>query len=968
MNNKNSIINKLFNAKFLKLIASIYFLVFSFYSIAQQPSYFLFAENQFKGIQIYDVIQDNDFNYIFSTNDGIYYYNHISYQKIECEKAKSNSVFNFIKNNNGEIFCYNLNNQIFKLYNAECALFYEILSEDWSPDISLSISDENNLIIGAKNIIILNKNAEVINKYDTQKYYVSAGFKTNNGRVLFHLSGIDSIVVYSNNTFKIYKLSITDSFNKSLDYLKFFRIGEITYCLDIGTKILYLYEESANALTTLPNNIAFERTKSIRIYETKNTIWVAGTLPGVSMIKDHSLSKTSDFFYKNYFISDIYEDYEGNILLSTFDKGVLIIPNRNIPDVIDTFRDDPVTALYFDPEIGLMLGSSQGKIMTYKNKVLTTIRDVGKRPIGLIYGDTINNLVFFDDEYIRAIDKFSKTIYNLNSASLKSAAIKSKNEFYIGTNLGILKGENKKGKKISIEWVLDPKCRVYSIAYNTSDSLLYAATSNGTFAINEFSVKKVKYNSEDIFPNFLYYSQKKIYATDKKNGILVIKNGEIIQLIHPIIQNKIEHLNKINIYKNTIIGKSSNGFFQFDMNGKLLKNIHSMFGFPSQRIIDFALQGEKLWVSHAGGVQEIDLDYYQLNILTPPIRINKILVNDEEHEKNILGELKSNQRKVQFFLSSPTLKNKKAIRYFYFLDGYEKNWNVNTFESNVVTYNALSPGTYTFYVKSENQGKFSKLLAYSFIIAEPYYYRWWFIFTTGILFVSIVFSVYLWQLKIQDKKSKILNELNASKLTAIQSQMNPHFIFNSLNSIQDLVLKGDVENSYSYITTFSNLVRRTLNYSEKDFIDFEQEIKLLELYLSLEKLRFKKDINYEINYNSISDIMIPPLLIQPFIENAFVHGLLHKEGDKNLKISFILTDVLICTIEDNGIGREKAKLIKQRQRSEYESFSGKAIHKRFDILNKVFEGDFGYKYEDLKTEGVATGTKIILRIPVRYKY
>ena len=194
-------------------------------------------------------------------------------------------------------------------------------------------------------------------------------------------------------------------------------------------------------------------------------------------------------------------------------------------------------------------------------------------------------------------------------------------------------------------------------------------------------------------------------------------------------------------------------------------------------------------------------------------------------------------------------------------------------------------------------------------------------------FLVIVFLIYRWQIGIQKKKSQQINEINASKLSAIQSQMNPHFIFNSLNSIQDLILKGDVEHSYSYITTFSNLVRRTLSYSEKDFIEFDQEIKLLELYLSLEKLRFKKDFSYTINFENMEEIMLPPLLVQPFIENALLHGLLHKEGAKTLTISFKLKETLICVVEDNGIGREKSKAIKLRQGSEHESFFWKCHSK-----------------------------------------
>ena len=116
------------------------------------------------------------------------------------------------------------------------------------------------------------------------------------------------------------------------------------------------------------------------------------------------------------------------------------------------------------------------------------------------------------------------------------------------------------------------------------------------------------------------------------------------------------------------------------------------------------------------------------------------------------------------------------------------------------------------------------------------------------------------------------------------------------------------------------------------------------------------------------DVMIPPLLIQPFVENSLVHGLLHREGEKRLIISFHMEDVLVCTIEDNGIGREAAGKIRQRQRSDYESFSGKAIHRRFEILSNVFGREFGYTYEDLFENGIAMGTRVIIRIPVKQQF
>jgi hypothetical protein len=406
------------------------------------------------------------------------------------------------------------------------------------------------------------------------------------------------------------------------------------------------------------------------------------------------------------------------------------------------------------------------------------------------------------------------------------------------------------------------------------------------------------------------------------------------------------------------------------MQGEALRQMNKSYGFSTTRIIDFDFHENQLWVSHYGGVQKIDISRFYKKNDAPIIKLAKLRVNEKERDLLVKGRFKNAERKIQFTLSSPTLRNRDNIRYYYKLQGYDKEWILHDYDDNEVLYNALAAGDYVFLVKAENQGVFSETLSYSFVIATPFYLRWWFIAANIALFLLLVWLVYRRQLAIQRKKAEQLNELNASRLTAIQSQMNPHFIFNSLNSIQDLVLKGDVENSYSYITKFSNLVRRTLSYSEKDFIDFDEEIKLIELYLSLEKLRFKKELDYTLETNEIDDIQVPPMLVQPFIENALVHGLLHKEGAKKLSISFEMEneDSLICTIIDNGIGRERARAIKQRQGSTHESFAVKAIERRFEILKNHFNGNLGFEYEDLYENGEALGTKVKLRIPVKQRF
>jgi ligand-binding sensor domain-containing protein len=938
-------------------------------SYSQQPAFSILGENQFKGVQVYDVVQDNDLNYWFATNEGLYLYNHYNYQKVECDKAKSNSIFNFVIKPNGIIYCNNLNSQIFQIKNKSCSLFYELQPDEISSDISLAVTGNNQLLVGAKKIIQLSEDGAVVKRINIHNHYLGPPYTDIKNNIYYHLGGSDSVLQIYNDKSHIEKLTLPPNTIEQNSVLKFFSLNSITYAVHLKTKALFLYNTKTSVLSSTTKNPAFEPDQWVRMYFTDDKLWLAGTLPGVQLLdKGISQNKTNSL-YKDYFISDVYKDHEGNILLSTFDKGILVVPDLNIPDVINSFRDDPVTSLLYDSEMGLLMGSSKGQLMSYQNKSITILNDKGKRPIEHLYSNDTLPFILFDDGLIRVYNKRTKEITSVFEASLKDAVIVSDKLHYLGTNIGIKKIEWNGTSKFTHSSLKNFTFRIYSMALNPVNELLYASTSKGLFCIQSNGEgKSILFNSEVVFPNNLYYHNGKIYAADKKEGVLVIENEKVIGSIKPIVNGEVEVVLKFIIYNNTIIAKTYKGLLQFDLSGKLLNSLSTSQGYSANRIIDFTIQGDQLWVSHTNGVQEINLNALQQKISVPRIQLSEIAVNDSITNYLSKTDFAYYERKIQFTVSSPTLRNRENIRYHYKLEGNDSYWSINNYDANKITYNALAPGDYTFYVKSEKQGVFSEVVAYSFSIASPVYSQWWFITIAVSLFLLIVYFIYKWQLNIQRKKSQQINELNASKLTAIQSQMNPHFIFNSLNSIQDLILKGDVEHSYSYITTFSNLVRRTLSYSDKDFIDFEQEIKLIELYLSLEKLRFKKDFSFTINTNDIVDVQIPPMLIQPFIENALVHGLLHKEGEKKLTIHFELKDTLICVIEDNGVGRDKSKAIKLRQRSEHESFSGKAIHKRFEILSNVFEGNFGYTYEDLQNESEVTGTRVTLIIPVKHKF
>lgn len=209
--------------------------------------------------------------------------------------------------------------------------------------------------------------------------------------------------------------------------------------------------------------------------------------------------------------------------------------------------------------------------------------------------------------------------------------------------------------------------------------------------------------------------------------------------------------------------------------------------------------------------------------------------------------------------------------------------------------------------------------------------------------------------KLQKQKEEILRS------QALRAQMNPHFIFNSLNSIQLLIVDLESEKASSYLSEFSMLLRMVMDNSEKDFISVAEEIQILQLYLKLESLRFDSSFDYEIESRipDIDSVKIPPMIVQPFVENALQHGLMPKQGDRKLEIVFSqCSDSIVCEIRDNGIGRVKAEEISRKNRKTFDSKGMRFTSERLLLTNKILNGKSSVNISDLEEGEQATGTLV----------
>lgn len=382
----------------------------------------------------------------------------------------------------------------------------------------------------------------------------------------------------------------------------------------------------------------------------------------------------------------------------------------------------------------------------------------------------------------------------------------------------------------------------------------------------------------------------------------------------------------------------------------------------------------KLYFGGINGLTRVDTEKHFSNDKLKTLFLVKVTKFDEEinTNKDFTSNLntvnrfnlpyKNNYLSLTFAIND--LFNFKDNRYYYKIKEINKDW-VLLGNNGVIQLNGINPGEYTLQVKGKTPNELeTNTLVYKVYIEQIFYKTWWFIAIVIFLIVLSFSLISIYKIKqIRRQANQRLKLLNL-EARALRSQMNSHFIFNILNSLQNLILENDEREVNRVFSEFSKLIRYTLNMSRIEFISFEEEIKYLETYSSMEKFRLnnKLDIKFNIDQNIESKyIKIPCMLFQPIIENAIIHGLKPKRNNRKLEISFSYSEnFLIGTIKDNGIGREAANKNKER---EHNSVGTHILKERLQILNYQKKNKILIEFIDLKEKNKGTGSVVKLSIP-----
>ena len=316
--------------------------------------------------------------------------------------------------------------------------------------------------------------------------------------------------------------------------------------------------------------------------------------------------------------------------------------------------------------------------------------------------------------------------------------------------------------------------------------------------------------------------------------------------------------------------------------------------------------------------------------------------------------------------------NNGEIEYAYKLNGYDKDWNYSS-NKNFAAYTGVSGGQYQFEVKAKyKSGDWSNAVVFPVYINPPFWETWWFRTLLIIFIIAIVLIIIKRREKrlLRDEKlqSEFRERLTATEMQALRSQMNPHFLYNSLNAIRLFVLQNDSDNAEKYLVKFAKLMRLILDNSREEWIHLESELQQLQLYLELEQLRFDNKFDFSIITNTSlqrGTVSIPSMILQPHIENAILHGIAHKQTKGFIQLRIVTSDhQLECIIEDDGVGRQKASQLKNKM-SSHKSVGLKVTEERLQLLSLRTGKKTNVQVMDLyNEENIAAGTKVIIHLPL----
>ncbi len=769
------------------------------------------------------------------------------------------------------------------------------------------------------------------------------------------------------------------------------RIKQIYPC---GTDVYVISKHNEhNTLYLLDRNMALKKTYRIPHPEfiqyshyLDQRVWIHTTDGSYAYTLDHDAPNSVDSFFRGKNISGMFRDRQGNYWFTTIGEGVFIVPD--LQNRVYLFRDNPPARMIPSGK-GFLIGTQNGYLV--KTDRFFRERDIvsatpGKAGIYYLYtNDTGNNVFYSSRGFSRySVNNFSApqhyiiAVKSIVQVDAKYYAIAANGFCALLLNPSAPAGiqspwdtvfTDKRHEEYNDIAFLEKNIRGKSITYDRKENRIICASSVGISVITPHSAHRIKNREKDFHAVSVVAHNSAIYALETTGRLYCITGRDHFEPLSTKPGFPQGDMLLMKMIDGHLYFSDSRRLYRYDPATEQTRTFDidlSPYG-----ISDILRRDSSVLIVTGSGVIETGDQPPEKDKSNALFHINDITVNDKKVNAAQLTQLRYRENNIAVNFSVLDFGSGSPPPVFYRLSN--GGWKEIPPGTRSLRFPALAPGRDSLIFRVGEQIMPDTI---RFNIDTPFWNKWWF-YLAGFIIVSGAGYAYyrnllrrkLRQLQFLNEKLQLEQTLGKSMLASIRAQMNPHFFYNALNTIQAYIFTSDKAKATSFLAKFSRLTRMILEMSEKETITLDEEIEALTLYLELEQMRFKEEFTYTIQTHGMihtETVELPSMIIQPYVENAVKHGLLHKEGDKNVEVSFQqLPEHLLVMIEDNGIGRKRSEALNKIKREKYQSFATRANEKRLELLNSGRKEKVVVRTTDkMNDNGIPAGTKVELFIPI----
>jgi len=959
-------LNEMWNCRIVCLMMCFWLKLVS----AQDPYAISITEvNGLSSNHVYDILQDSKGFMWFATDRGLCRYDGFQFVSFRNKEQLSKSGSNISEDRYGRIWYLNFDGYLLYIENGT---LHSLRQNEPIGFVNYAIHDNDLLVIQKHGVDVFDLKTLKI------KRKVKHDFRTN------YLVGIQ--VVPDGLLFLGEKCSLM-RWNWSWETLHVKRDkrslppnlpaigadGSVFLCfkfeMDNG---VYVFDGG-----DFKRKFRFTTSSSVQsLSATSNAVW-ACTINGAFSYdwKGNPLNNGHAYF-PNQSISKVFEDREHNLWVSSTANGVWLIANKDvslyhIPDTPGFFIQDGNRT---------KLVNTKGAFWEFigSNWVKTTKLDGYNERIERLFYDPVSKTI--------ATSSKSFDLWDYSNKRLKSLIIAVKDfqrlddRYFLVASSGIC-GVYENNPKAKSSWSryfkefpkhteftglidLMEGVRVKSICLCDEYGTFYFSTNIGVFCFKKGKITPVFLHGKKIYLNQLVWFDGKVTGLDDNGELFLIEQGRIHEMN---VDLPAVRLDKMKLVGSNLFLIGDRNVFRVEKSFRKIKKLD--LNLESSDLVDITETSKHIFVATATGVLTFNKRNMTKRQVIPKLELLSIRVNDLPLNDDELMALSYHQNYVEISYAILNFSRGNEFPLHYRINGAP--WKLASDQSRQLTFASLEPGSYS--VDFMIEGKICKTVR--FHIESPWWKNAWFYLIGVLLLSGTMFFSFRRRVKRIQKKNELMTEkilleksLKETMLKSVKAQMNPHFFYNSLNTIQSFIFEDDKRNASTYLAKFSTLSRMILEMSEMELVTLDMECRAIRLYMDLEEVRFTEDFTFEFTIDpslSTEAIRIPPMLIQPYLENAVKHGLLHKKGHKSLRLTIDLSGEkkLKITISDNGIGRFKSAEINQNRHVHHRSFATNANEQRLRLLQRDQDSPTVVYHDLVDEQNESLGTTVEIYIP-----